>query len=110
MPTALDPKSSVSTSSTTLAKLKLYIESIEKAFLCQLLKRETGVYQLKRETGVGPATSTLARLRSTTELFPRFINHILSIKKSQYLVLQKITLQNKRTRCIIILADNIIQQ
>ena len=26
---------------------------------------------LERETGVGPATSTLARSRSTTELFPR---------------------------------------
>ena len=25
----------------------------------------------KRETGVGPATSTLARSRSTTELFPQ---------------------------------------
>ncbi len=26
---------------------------------------------LERETGFGPATSTLARLHSTTELFPR---------------------------------------
>ena len=30
-------------------------------------------FNLERETGVGPATSTLARWRSTTELFPQNI-------------------------------------
>ena len=29
--------------------------------------------KIERKTGVGPATSTLARWRSTTELFPHFV-------------------------------------
>ena len=36
---------------------------------CSFVK--PAVLSEKRETGVGPATSTLARWRSTTELFPR---------------------------------------
>ncbi len=44
----LDPKSSASANSATLAQIVL-----------------------ERETGLEPATSTLARLRSTTELLPR---------------------------------------
>ena len=34
---------------------------------------------LERETGLEPATSTLARWRSTTELFPREFTRIKSI-------------------------------
>ena len=31
------------------------------------------LFSFKRKTGVGPATSTLARWRSTTELFPQIV-------------------------------------
>jgi hypothetical protein len=43
---------------------------------------------LERETGFEPATSTLARLHSTAELFPHFplnykIYRVMSIQKSK---------------------------
>ena len=38
----------------------------------------------KRETGVGPATSTLARWRSTTELFPQIILCVFRRCKLRY--------------------------
>ena len=34
---------------------------------------EAGGFSYERETGLEPATSTLARWRSTTELFPRVV-------------------------------------
>ena len=37
----------------------------------------TGMYSLERETGFEPATSTLARLHSTTELLPRSTENYL---------------------------------
>ena len=41
-------------------------------------------FAFKRETGVGPATSTLARWRSTTELFPQIILCVFRRCKLRY--------------------------
>jgi hypothetical protein len=43
-----------------------------KGLFCQKAKRKIRMYdeKMERETGFEPATSTLARLHSTTELFP----------------------------------------
>jgi hypothetical protein len=44
---------------------------------------EQSFKELERETGFEPATSTLARLHSTAELFPPLLNHIDQVLKCQ---------------------------
>ena len=43
----------------------------------------------ERKTGVGPATSTLARWRSTTELFPQGNLHLLTICSNSFAIERK---------------------
>ena len=50
-------------------KLGLFLHSVIPYSIRNYLNPLTG--DIERETGVGPATSTLARSRSTTELFPQ---------------------------------------
>ncbi len=71
-----DFKSLVSTNSTTPANILLEATpGFEPGMrILQTLALPLGdvAKKMERETGLEPATSTLARLRSTTELFPPF--------------------------------------